>query len=220
MRPNILTIFTDFQSYRFYPNLSHFLVNISLTFYLKNYHHYNFTNHLISYLTGLPLDGNKNKLGQQQQQQQQQGQMDAYRLPIGKRPANPVQSSSSSSIVSSLQRLPWFNSKGSSPSSLPENLAASASSNDQSVSFASLFDQTPSPSNTNSQQSTRRIPFLSQISKFFSSASFPRPSNIFPQITAKSSLNYPSPYDQLSAINSGYSNFFQNNGNYHHLITT
>ena len=158
--------------------------------------------------TGLPLDGNKKQTGQQQHQQGQ-GQMDSYRLPIGKRPANPVQVTSSSSLVSSLQRLPWFNSKGSSP----ENLATSASSNEQSVSFASLFDQPPSPSPSNNQQSTRRIPFLSQISKFFSSASFPRPSNLFPQIAAKSSLNYPSPYDQISTINSGYSNFFQNNGN-------
>ncbi|XP_025018532.1 flocculation protein FLO11-like isoform X2 [Tetranychus urticae] len=39
--------------------------------------------------------------------------IEPYRLPIGKRPANPVQATSSSSLVSSLQRLPWVNSKNS-----------------------------------------------------------------------------------------------------------
>ncbi|XP_015794603.1 uncharacterized protein DDB_G0283357-like [Tetranychus urticae] len=60
-------------------------------------------------------------------------------------------------------------------------------------------------------------PFFSQITKFFSSASFPRPSNLFPQITAKSSTNFPFSYDQLSSspMNSpsGYSNLFSNGHN-------
>lgn len=141
--------------------------------------------------------------------------IEPYRLPIGKRPANPVQATSSSSLVSSLQRLPWFNSKNSPVA--PDNIATSASNNDQSVSFASLFDQTAASSATNAQTS-RRIPFFSQITKFFSSASFPRPSNLFPQITAKSSTNFPFSYDQLSSspMNSpsGYSNLFSN-GNFH-----